>query len=59
MAQAGRKRTASRGGSKKIGGLNIETSGFNWKSGKAFAYYAIILIAGGALLYMNLVPAGS
>jgi hypothetical protein len=59
MAQAGRKRTASRGGSKKVGGLNIETSGFNWKSGKAIAYYIIIAIAAGALIYMNVVPAGA
>ena len=59
MATTGRKRTASRGGSKKIGGLNIETGGFNWKSGKAFAYYIIIAVALGALIYMQVKPAGS
>lgn len=59
MAQAGRKRTASRGGSKKIGGLNIETGGFDWKSGKAFFYYAVIAIGIGVLVYMNVVPAGA
>lgn len=59
MAQAGRKRTASRGGSRKIGGLNIETSGFNWKSGKAFAYYAILVVLAGVLIYMYAVPPGS
>jgi hypothetical protein len=59
MATAGRKRTASRGGSKKIGGLNIETGGFDWKSGKAFTYYAILAVLAGVLVYMYVIPAGS
>lgn len=59
MATAGKKRTASRGGSKKVGGLNIETSGFDWKSGKAIGYYIILAVLAGVLIYMNVVPAGA
>lgn len=52
MAITTRKRKSS-----KVGGLNIEAArDFNWKSGKAFFYYAAIVIVGGVLTYMYVVP---